>query len=230
MVDVYVVLSQFAKNKFIAGGIPEQKIVVKPNFIHPDPGCGTGQGGFGVFVGRLSPEKGLHTLLDAWKEFNISYPLKIIGDGPLEFKIHQLSKTLPNIELLGRKSNEEVLQLIGEASFLVFPSLWYETFGRVAIEAFAKSTPVIAAKIGAIAELIEHQKNGLLFNPGDSEDLASKVLWAIEHPGELRKMRQEARNEYETKYTSEINYEQLLSIYSSARKKKLALHFICIIF
>lgn len=219
MVDVYVVLSQFAKNKFIAGGIPEQKIVVKPNFIHPDPGCGTGQGGFGVFVGRLSPEKGLHTLLDAWKEFNISYPLKIIGDGPLEFKIHQLSKTLPNIELLGRKSNEEVLQLIGEASFLVFPSLWYETFGRVAIEAFAKSTPVIAAKIGAIAELIEHQKNGLLFNPGDSEDLASKVLWAIEHPGELRKMRQEARNEYETKYTSEINYEQLLSIYSSARKK-----------
>jgi glycosyltransferase involved in cell wall biosynthesis len=106
--------------------------------------------------------------------------------------------------------------LIGEAAFLVFPSEWYETFGRVAIEAFAKGTPVIAANIGAIAELIDNGRTGILYSPGQPEDLRAKVEWALTHPSELAQMRKEARAEFEAKYTVEQNYQILMSVYERA--------------
>ena len=99
---------------------------------------------------------------------------------------------------------------------LVFPSEWYETFGRVAVEAFAKGTPVIAASIGAIAELVEHGRTGLHFEPGNADELAARVERALSHPVELARMRSEARAEYEAKYTAERNYEMLMEIYERA--------------
>lgn len=99
---------------------------------------------------------------------------------------------------------------------MIFPSKWYETFGRVAIEAFAKGTPVIASQIGAIAELIEHKRTGLQFQPGDSLDLAEQVEWALSHPDELQQMRLEVRQEFEAKYTARANYQQLIEIYRMA--------------
>ena len=105
---------------------------------------------------------------------------------------------------------------------LVFPSEWYETFGRVAAEAFAAGTPVIAADIGAVAELVEHGRTGLIFRPGDPEDLATQVEWALSHPAELRGMREEARAEFEAKYTAETNYLALMEIYEAALERKKA--------
>jgi glycosyltransferase involved in cell wall biosynthesis len=105
---------------------------------------------------------------------------------------------------------------MGEAKFLVFPSKWYETFGRVAVEAFAKGTPVIAANIGAIAELIDHGRTGLYFEPSNAEDLAVQINWALSHPAELTQMRQAARAEFEAKYTAEANYQCLMKIYAVA--------------
>lgn len=217
MVDVYIALTQFARQKFIQGGIPAEKIVVKPNFVHSDLGCGEGRGGYALFVGRLSIEKGLDTMLAAWDRLGGQVPLKIVGDGPLESQVVEAVKKLDCVEWLGRRSMEEVYALMGEAMFLIFPSKWYETFGRVVVEAFAKGTPVIAANIGAISELIEHGRTGLLFCPGDSEDLAAKVEWALAHPGELTQMRQEARIEFEIKYTAKENYRRLMEIYTLAR-------------
>ena len=217
MVDVYIALTEFARQKFIQGGIPAEKIVVKPNFVHPDLGCGEGRGGYALFVGRLSPEKGLDTLLAAWERLGGQVPLKIVGEGPLASQVAEAVKKLDYVEWLGRRPMEEVYELMGRAMFLIFPSNWYETFGRVAVEAFAKGTPVIAANIGAIAELIEHGRTGLHFRPGDSEDLAAKVEWALAHPRELAQMRQEARIEFESKYTAQENYRQLMKIYKSAR-------------
>lgn len=193
--------------------MPAQKIVVKPNFVHPDPGVGTGKGGYALYVGRLSVEKGLDTLLAAWEELGDRIPLKIVGDGPLSDMVVSAREKLPKVEWLGRRSMPEVHALMGEASLLIFPSKWYETFGRVAVEAFAKGTPVIAAKIGAIAELVDHGRTGLHFQPGDAQDLANWVDWAMTHPTELSKMRQEARTEFESKYTAKENYQQLISIY-----------------
>jgi glycosyltransferase involved in cell wall biosynthesis len=103
---------------------------------------------------------------------------------------------------------------------LIFPSEWYETFGRVAAEAFAAGTPVIAANTGAAAELVEHGRTGLKFRSGDPEDLITQVGWAMSHSAELRRMREEVRAEYEAKYTAERNYRALMKIYEAALERK----------
>ena len=213
MVDLYITLTEFARQKFIAGGIPAEKIVVKPNFVRPEPEPGNGSGGYALFVGRLSVEKGLDTLLAAWEHLDKQIPLKIVGDGPLSDQVLAATKRLSQVEWLGRKSMAEVHALMGEAAFLVFPSKWYETFGRVAVEAFAKGTPVLAANIGAIAELVDSGRTGLHFCPGDAMDLAGKVEWLLENPAKLAQMRQQARTEFEDKYTALKNYQKLKEIY-----------------
>ncbi|MGI2905513.1 glycosyltransferase [Tolypothrix sp. VBCCA 56010] len=217
MVDLYITLTEFARQKMIQGGLPAKKIVVKPNFVHPDPGVGEGRGDYALFVGRLSVEKGLDTLLAAWEHLKEPIPLKIIGDGPLSEQVIAAAKRLPQVEWLGRKSMSEVHALMGEAMFLIFPSKWYETFGRVAVEAFAKGTPVIAANIGAIAELVDSGRTGLHFSPGDPHSLAARVEWALTHPTEMAQMRLEVRAEFEAKYTAQNNYQQLMEIYSKVR-------------
>lgn len=217
MVDLYIALTEFARQKFIDGGLPAERIMVKPNFVSPDPGPGTGNGGYALFVGRLSTEKGLDTLLAAWEHLSTQIPLKIVGDGPLADQVAKATQRLSQVEWLGRRPMAEVYALMGEAVFLVFPSKWYETFGRVAVEAFAKGTPVIAANIGAIAELVDSGRTGLHFRPGDTEDLIAQVEWLLANPVKLAQMRQEARAEFEDKYTAEKNYQKLKDIYIQAQ-------------
>lgn len=219
MVDRYITLTNFAREKLIKGGIPAEKIVVKPNFVHPDPQVGNGSGGYALYVGRLSVEKGIDNLIAAWEKLDSQIPLKIVGDGPLANFVVQATNRLPEIEWLGRKPLKEVQDLMGKAMFLVFPSKWYETFGRVAVEAFAKGTPVIAAKIGAIAELINHDQTGLLFSPDNAKDLADKVDWCLSNPSKLAQMRKEARREFESKFTAEANYKMIMKIYTSVLDK-----------
>ena len=218
MVDLYICLTKFAREKMIEGGLPPEKIVVKPNFVSTDPGIGSQSGGYALYVGRLSVEKGIDTLLNAWQLLKSPMPLKIIGDGPLAEQVVAATKQQPEIEWLGRRPMPEVHQLMGEAQFLVFPSKWYETFGRVAVEAFAKGTPVVAANIGAIAELVEHQRTGLHFQPGDSVDLASKIELILQHPAQLTQMSRSARAKFEAKYTAASNYQRLMEIYQLARQ------------
>jgi glycosyltransferase involved in cell wall biosynthesis len=215
-VNVYIALTEFAREKYIQGGLPPDKIVVKPNFVSPDPGVGSGNGGYALYVGRLSVEKGLDTLLAAWKQLNGKLPLKIVGDGPLSDEVRIATQSLVDVEWLGIKSMSEVHALMGNATVLIFPSKWYETFGRVAVEAFAKGTPVIGANIGALQRLIDSGRTGLHFQPGDAEDLALKVAWLVDRPESLKQMRQEARAEFENKYTDQINYRILINIYERA--------------
>ena len=220
MVDLYIALTEFARNKFIEGGLPAEKIVVKPNFVAPDPGRGQGGGGYALFVGRLAPEKGTGTMLAAWEWLGTRIPLKIVGDGPLRDQVVGAAARQSNVQWLGHRPVSDVHALLGKADMLVFPSEWYETFGRVAAEAFAAGTPVIAADIGAVAELVEHGRTGLKFRPGDPEDLVAQVEWALSHPAELHSMREEARAEFEAKYTAERNYRMLMEIYEAALERK----------
>jgi glycosyltransferase involved in cell wall biosynthesis len=222
MVDMYVVLTDFARRKFIEGGLPARKLTIKPNFVYPDPGPGEGRGGYALFVGRLSPEKGIGTLLAAWERLKEQIPLKVVGDGPLAELVASAASRYPYLEYLGYRSAEEVHGLLKEASVLIFPSEWYETFGRVAAEAFATATPVIAADIGAVAELVEHGRTGLRFRPGDPEDLAAQVGWFLSHPEEHSRLRSEARAEFEAKYTAERNYQTLMKIYESTLEREEA--------
>jgi glycosyltransferase involved in cell wall biosynthesis len=219
-VDVYIALTEFSRRKFIQGRLPAEKIVVKSNFVYPDPGAGAGTGGYAMFVGRLSAEKGVETLLAAWKAVRNRMPLKIVGDGPLAAMVADSVASDSRIEWLGHKPVEEVYALLGDAAFLVFPSQCYETFGRVAIEAFAKGTPVVASQIGAIAELVEHGRTGLLFKPGDSAALAQTIMDLASHPEQLIAMRGEARAEFESRYTATCNYQQLMAIYGDALRAR----------
>jgi glycosyltransferase involved in cell wall biosynthesis len=215
-VDVYIALTEFARQKLMQGGVPAQKIVVRPNFVHPDPGIGSGPRQYALFVGRLFPEKGLDTLLAAWQRLRVQVPLKVVGEGPWHHDSMAKKGALSNIEWLGRRPREEISTLLGSASFLVFPSIWYEGLPRTIIEAFAKGTPVLASNLGAMSTLVAHGRTGLRFTSGDPQDLATTVEWAWAYPHLMAAMGSEARREYEAKYTADQSYEKLMAIFHQA--------------
>jgi glycosyltransferase involved in cell wall biosynthesis len=217
-VDLYIALSEFARRKFIEGGLPASRIVVKPNFVSPDPGVGAGSGEYALFVGRLSAEKGIAVLASAWRELS-HIPLVVAGDGPLAAMEWPQGATW-----IGRQPREKVLSLMREASVLIVPSVWYETGPLTVLEAFACGLPVIASNLGSMAEMVTHQRTGLLFNPGDAADLARKVRWAFEHPDAVEGMRAAARREFEEKYTAETNYKMLIGIYEEAIERARKRH------
>jgi glycosyltransferase involved in cell wall biosynthesis len=209
-VDVYIAPGEFARQKFIQGGLPADRIRVKPNCVSPDPGAGDGFGDYALFVGRLAKEKGIDTLTRAWRSLR-DIRLQVAGDGPLND-----TEWPEEVTWLGSLERERVMALMQDARVLVFPSMWYECAPMTIIEAFACGLPVIASNLGSIPEFVSHGRTGLLFQPGDSEDLARQVRWAFDHPEELRAMRANARREYEQKYTAEHNYKMLIAIYEMA--------------
>ena len=215
-VQQFIALSEFSRQKFIAGGLPADRIATKPNFVHPDPGPGNGGGGYAVFVGRIAQEKGLDTLLAAWRQLAAPVRLKIVGDGPLAPDAVAASRQDPRIEYLGRRSGDEVLAILGEAACLLFPSACYENCPKTILEAFAKGTPVIASAIGAATEMVADGRNGFHFRPGDSQDLANKVSALLADPIRLAVMRCAARDQYEAQYRSEVNAGRLMTIYRQA--------------
>lgn len=217
-VDRYITLTDFARRKFIDAGLPAGKISVKPNFVARDPGRRKDRGSYALFVGRLSPEKGLATLLSAWEKLPQQIPLSIVGDGPMRPGLEErsASRSLSAVCFRGRLPHEQIVGAIHGARFLIFPSQWYEGFPMTIAESFACGVPVICSRLGAMREIVEDGRTGLHYTPGDPEDLAKKVQWAWDHPEELERMGEAARKEYETKYTAEKNYPQLMEIYQQA--------------
>ncbi len=217
-VDAYITLTNFQKNKMVQAGLPEAKIYIKPNFVvAPDFPLETSKSNnYALFVGRLSEEKGVATLIDAYAQGNLSIPLKIVGDGPMGEALRQQVQTKglgEAIAFLGRQNKATVLELMHNAQFLVFPSIWYEGFPLTIAEAFACGLPVLAAKLGSMAEIVENKVTGLHFEVSNSQDLANKINWAISNPEALAAMGKNARCTYEAKYTPKVNYQQLIEIY-----------------
>ena len=215
-VDLYIALNEFMRRKAIAGGLPAERIVVKPNFVSYDPGVGGGRGGFALFTARLNREKGVPEVLAAWRRLGGRIPLKIMGDGPLTEVVKAAAASTPGIEYLGRRPLAEFYDLLGQASFFVFASTWYEGFPRVVVECCARGTPIIASAIGPIADVVADGRTGLHFRPGDVDDLVAKVEWLLEHPEAQTALRQGARREFEMKYTAEGALKQLLGVYERA--------------
>lgn len=212
-VDRYIALTNFAKDKFIKGGLPENKIVVRPNFVVSELPVRREDSHF-LFVGRLSPEKGINTLLTAQQMHNQN--LHVAGDGPLNEQVLRQASAVPSLHALGRLDRGGVRNEMLSAQALVFPSEWYEGFPMTLVEAFAAGLPVIASRLGSMAEIVEDGVTGLHFEPGNAEDLADKIRWAADHPSEMRRMGENARREYEAKYTPERNHEMLMVIYEQA--------------
>lgn len=211
-VDRYIALNAFCRDRFLAGGLPAEKLRIKPNFVDLAPPLQQSRHGL-LFVGRLSEEKGLAVLAEALRHQPLPEPVQIAGEGPLA----PVLNALPGASPLGAQPPEAVYRLMARARALVLPSIWYENFPRTLVEAYACALPVIASRLGAMAALVQHGHTGLLFNPGDAEDLARTLAWALAHPGELARMGQAARQHYEAELTGAANHRQLLQIYEEAR-------------
>ena len=225
MVDRIIVLSQFAHTRFSKAGIPTDSMVVKPNFVDIPPPIAFNRSGL-LFVGRLSPEKGIEVLLSAANSMIAigkapHRTITVVGAGPLAKSVGE-----GPVLSLGALPADAVEQHMQRSVALLLPSIWYEGFPMVLVEAYANGLPVIASRIGALAELVEDGVTGLLFEPGNADDLTEKMVWALTHPDEMRRMGDAARARYEALYTPERNYEQLVSIYqeaiiSNARKRQI---------
>jgi glycosyltransferase involved in cell wall biosynthesis len=215
-VDRYIALSQFQRSRLIAAGLPAARIAVKGNFVDPDPSASQHHLPYMVYAGRLVAEKGVHTLLEAWRQLKGAVPLKIVGDGPLASTVAEAARAVAGVEWLGPRPASEVHELFGNATAVIVPSEWPEPFGLVTIEAFAKGTPVIAARAGALSEMVDDGCTGLLFRPGAPEQLAESVAWAAAHPKEVAEMGRAARGRFETCYTAQQNYTTLSAIYDEA--------------
>jgi glycosyltransferase involved in cell wall biosynthesis len=203
----YIALNDFCRNKFIEGGLPAARIVVKPNFVDlPTPEVLARRGL--LFVGRLSVEKGVATLARA-AALLPDAGLRVAGDGPDS----ALLDGVPGLVRLGSLPGEVVLREMHVAVALVVPSIWYENFPRTIVEAFATGLPVIASRIGALAELVCEGETGLLFEPGNPDDLAKKMAWALANPERMAEMGRKARAQYEAEFSADVNYRQLVTIY-----------------
>ena len=211
MVTRYIALTDFMKDKYVAGGFAADKILVKPNFT-PDTQPGTGQGNFFVFAGRLSAEKGVSTLLRAWELAGLDCDLHILGSGPEEMNLRAQASRMPTVRFLGEQPRARVQEEMGKATAVIVPSIWPEPFGLSIIESFAKGTPVLATDIGGISSLIRPGRGGFLFSKGDVAGLAKLLTDRTR----LLAMRQTAREEDELRFTAEQNYSLLESIYSKA--------------
>ncbi len=214
-IHTYIALTNAAKLKFVQGGLPADKIVVKPNFLSEDPGAGSGDGCFALFLGRLSEEKGIRTLLSAWRQIP-NLPLKIAGDGPLRDFVKDSIEDLPNVSWLGQQPHSDVLQLLKDALVLVFPSEWYEGQPLTLIESAACGTPVILSDLGSMGEWARVSGLAMPFTPGDAVGLAKQVEAFAAQPEGHAELRRRMREFYLAHYTPEQNYRQLLAIYRRA--------------
>lgn len=208
----FIALSDFSRRKLIEGGLDGARISVKPNFYETDRQPSFDSRDRGVFVGRLSPEKGVEVLLRAARDHGLT-GVNVIGDGA-EFR--EAVRAEFGAAWLGFLPLDAVMSQMARASFLVLPSVCYENFPRTIVEAYASGTPVIASAMGAMAELVEDGVTGLLFAPGDAASLASKVAWAQANPQAMRRMGEVAFARYQERYRGEVNHAQLMKIYQLA--------------
>lgn len=216
-VDQFIALTDFGRDLFIRHGLPGDRIFVKPNFVDPIPEAGAGSGDYALFVGRLSPEKGLDVLLRAWRNESITVPLRIIGGGPLVDQVKAEAVTNPLIHIMGHLSKSDVLAQMQEAKFLVLPSLWYEGLPRTLVECFAVGTPIVASAVGPLKTLVRPDGGGKTFELGSTDALVAAVTEMTTSPDVAAALRPLARAEFEARYTADENYNLLMAAYSKAK-------------
>ncbi len=214
-----IALTEFAKQKMVQGKIAAEKISIKPNFLDPDPGFTPKADQHALFVGRLSEEKGIGILLEAWEQLGMEIPLVVAGDGTFRSLVEEGQEKSGRIVYVGRKRQDEIFDIYRSAAVLIIPSLCYEGLPQTLVEAYAVGTPVIAPRHGAFPELVKEGETGFLFEPGNASDLVRCVRLAFSDWAALERMRAYARAEFEAKYTAEHNYQMLMTIYESALKE-----------
>ncbi|MCK4322721.1 glycosyltransferase family 4 protein [candidate division WOR-3 bacterium] len=218
LVDYFIAPSNFLRNKMIEYGFPPYKVIHIPTFIETkNIKVSSEADNYFLYSGRLSYEKGLKTLIKSMS-LNTSSKLLLAGDGPLRPELEKAAKKIASnkIKFLGHVGREKMEEFIAGASFVVLPSEWYENLPNSILEAFASGKPVVGSRIGGIPELVRDGETGLLFEPGNSNDLAEKMQWMIKHPKERQEMGQRARELVEKEYNSKLHYKRLMKVYKMA--------------
>jgi len=215
-VNRYISLTDFARDRFIRGGLPANKIALKPNFLSHDICISEIKENYAVFVGRLSEEKGIQTLIETWKSVT-SIKLKVLGDGHLRNELEDicLNNNL-DVEFMGFCSQENVIEIVKKASLQIIPSECYEGFPMSVLEAFACGTPVIASRLGSLQEIVTDGDTGVLFESGNVKDLLVKINTLIADEKYRINLAHSARILFEDKYSEEINFRLLMDIYNDS--------------
>jgi glycosyltransferase involved in cell wall biosynthesis len=216
-VDRYIVHTEFARQRFIAHGLPPERIAIRGNCLPEDPGLGASSGNYALYVGRLTAEKGVGTLIRAWRSLP-GIPLRIAGDGELRAALERDAAGLP-VKFLGRVPPSRVIELMQNAALLVVPSECYEGFPRVVVEAFATGAAIVASDIGGLGELIRDGMDGMKFRPRSTEDLAAAVMRSWSAPQMRAHQRIENRRRFEIEYSPTAGFESLRRIYLDARQQ-----------
>lgn len=220
-VHAFIALTHTAREAFLRGGLPARRLYVKPNFA-PDPGTDAGRHARGglAYVGRLSEEKGVVPLLDAWSRVRTDERLTVIGDGPLLRHVRERAAADARIVATGWIDRGDVGRRLAECRAVVIPSLCREMFPMAVVEAFASRTPVMASRTPTLEELVLEGETGFLFTPGDVDAMAAAMERVLADPGKAARMGATARAAYEARYAPDANYRQLMSIYDAARAER----------
>jgi glycosyltransferase involved in cell wall biosynthesis len=222
-VDIYIALTEFSRDKFVEGGFPPDKIALKSNFLDTDPGQadrGPNDGEYALYAGRLTEDKGLQVLLNAWRELNTHVPLRIAGTGPLLESVRRQAEAIPGVQVLGAIPHSQILDLMKHASVLIVPSLWYEGLPLTIVEAYATGLPVIASNLGSLKTLVKEGVTGFRFAPGDSSALARCLERFLSSDNNRRAMGANARAAFLADHSPEVCYKALISIYERAIAQK----------
>jgi glycosyltransferase involved in cell wall biosynthesis len=221
LVDLFITPSEFMKNKLIGYGFDNDKIVCVNNFIDfVFNEQSEDKDGYYLYIGRLSGEKGIKTLIDAAVKSG-SGKLKIVGDGELKDEIVSYVKAKGGddiIEFLGHKDHDTVMDLLSKCLFMVMPSECYENFPYAVLEAFSCGKPVVGSRIGGIPELVKDNETGVTFEAGNSEDLSTKIKYLLSHPDELKRMGKNSRSFIKQHMSKEKHYSKLMEIYEHVIK------------
>jgi glycosyltransferase involved in cell wall biosynthesis len=218
-ITAFVSPTCFVKQKLVEGGVQEDKIFVRPHFMDTSPvapSCGKGR--YALYLGRISPEKGIWTMVRAFQVLK-GVTLKIAGTGPMEAALgrYLTANAVENVELVGFRRGKDKWQLLADSLFVVLPSECYETFGLVVLEAYAAGKPVVASNLGSLPYVVEDGKSGILFEPGNAEDLIEKVNHLLAHPSGIASMGLHARGLAEMKYSPDQSYQTFLDIASKVQ-------------
>lgn len=217
-IDCYIALTRFQRELMIRGGLPDKRICVIPNFLEPDPGTGDGRRSGVFYAGRLSEEKGVGPLIDAAAVEPSA--IRVAGTGPMSEAIER-SAAAGYIEYLGAIEPARVPEELKATLALIVPSLCFEGFPMAVVEAYATGTPVIASRIGSLAELVEDGVTGMLVTPGAVSELAGRIRWAIDHPTEMGEMGVAARQRYETHFRGSAHLNVLLDTYEALVRRRV---------
>ncbi len=223
-ISAFLCPTEFSRKKLLEAGIPGDRIFVRPHFfdgssVVPRPGAGS----YVLYLGRLSSEKGIWTLLRTFEQLR-HVNLKVVGTGPLEHELRRYveERDLENVEIVGFKSGEEKWDLILKCSFAVVPSECYETFCLVVLESYAAGKPVVGSRLGSLPYLIDDGETGLLFEPGSTDELKEKITSLLARPIEIEEMGRRARNLLLTRYRAENSYGVLMDVFSVVTHPKFA--------